>query len=80
MDKKNTKTKEQYIVAIKSKDSGKYIYTSRQCQADTLEKCKALFVEYRKAFEHCSKGLDFNDIQIHHRTVITTEWEIITEE
>ena len=77
----NTTTiiKEEYTVFIKLKDSGKYIRTAHPRTADTLEKCKSRYEEYRKEWEHCSKGLDLSDYEIRHRTVITstTEWEVV---
>lgn len=77
---KNAIVKEEYVVAIKSKVNGKYIFTAHPCKADTLEKCKAYYVEYRKNWAHCSSGLDFDDYEIRHRTVITTEWETVENE
>ena len=68
---------EEYVVFIKSKDNDKYIATAHPCKASTLDKCKALYADYRKNWEPCSKGLDFNDYEIRHRTIITTEWEVI---
>lgn len=77
MENKNVIVKEEYLVRIKCKDSGKYIFTGHPCKSDTLEKCKARFVDYRKEWEHCSKGLDFDHIEFVHRTVITTDWEVV---
>ena len=69
--------REEYVIAVKSKSNGKYIFTGHPCKADTLEKCKAQYAEYRREWEPCSSGLDFNDYEIRHRTVITTEWETV---
>ena len=77
MEKKNVTVKEEYIARIKRKDNGKYIFTAHPCMADTLEKCKARFEDYRKQWESCSAGLDFNCVEFVHRTVITTEWEVV---
>lgn len=77
MEKKNVIIKEEYVAHIKCKDSDKYIRTAHPCMADTLEKCKAMFANYRKEWERCSSGLDFNHVQFRHRTVITTEWEVV---
>lgn len=74
---KNAIVKEEYVVFIKSKGNGKYIATGHPCKADTREKCEARYAEYRKEWARCSSGLDFDDYEIRHRTVITTEWETV---
>jgi hypothetical protein len=74
---KNAIVKEEYLIAIKSKANGNYIFTAHPCKADTLEKCKAQYPEYRKNWERCSSSLDFDDYEIRHRTVITTDWEVV---
>lgn len=67
---------EEYAVRIKSKERGKYIFSG--CPfSGTLEGCMKLFSHYREEWECCMNGLDFNDIKIVHRTVITTEWDVV---
>lgn len=76
MNKKTT-TREEYVVFVKNKESGKYIMGSHPCKADTLEKVKANYPEYRKYWEKVESGNDFNDYEIRHRTVITTDWDVV---
>jgi hypothetical protein len=77
---KSAIVKEEYVVAIKSKSDGKYIFTAHPCKAETLGLCKAMYAKYRKNWEPCSTGLNFNDYEIRHRTIITTEWETVEED
>ena len=50
---------------------------SHPCKADTLEKVKTNYPEYRKYWEKVESENDFNDYEIRHRTIITTDWEVI---
>ena len=43
--------KEEYVVFVKNKELGKYIMGSHPCKADTLEKVKMNYPEYRKHWE-----------------------------
>lgn len=72
---KNAKVREEYVVFVKNKGLGKYI--AHPCKANTLEKVKTNYHEYRKYWEKVESENDFNDYEIRHRTIITTDWEVI---
>ena len=72
-----TTTREEYIVCVKNKVSGKYIMGHHPCKADTLKKVKEYYSEYRKYWEKVESENDFNDYEIRHRTVVTTDWDVV---
>lgn len=73
---KNT-TREEYVVFVKNRGSGKYIMGHHPCKADTLEKVRETYPEYRKYLEKVESENDFDDYEIRHRTVITTDWDVV---
>lgn len=68
---------EEFVVFLKNKESGSYIMGSHPCKGNSLEDVMARYSRYRDIWESVESGYDYNDFQIKHRTVITTDWELI---
>lgn len=62
---------------VKRKNSEQYSRPYPVCTYESIEACKARFADYRDEWKNSNRGLDFDNVQIIHRTVITTEWEAV---
>lgn len=74
MEKKNVRTKEEYVAHVKS--SGKYRWVVGT-QASTLARCKELLEKHRREWERYEPEVNYADVQYRHRTVTYTDWEVV---